>query len=215
MAAELAPHLVVIGAKGAGGPHRFPLGSVTYTVMTHVGSSVLLARERTIAVRRVLLAIDGSEHSDSLVRFLLDMPLHRSTELTVVSALQSWAPALVKLVTKEWEVDQHILLELQRAEEERAHDLLTETRKRFEERGYEVSPMILKGEAADQILATAETLNPDLIAFGARGLTRIEGLLLGNVAQRLARFSRHSVLIGKVHPVSYRATSQLSETGEG
>jgi len=34
-----------------------------------------------------------------------------------------------------------------------------------------------------------------LIALGAKGLTGIEAFMLGSVTQRVARFSRYSVLI--------------------
>jgi nucleotide-binding universal stress UspA family protein len=36
-----------------------------------------------------------------------------------------------------------------------------------------------------------------LVALGAKGLTGIEAFLLGSVAQRVARFSRYSVLLAR------------------
>jgi len=196
-AREIGAHLVVIGAKGEGDPPRFPLGSVAYQVMTHAEASVLLAREKTTSIRRVLVATDGSKYSDEVVRFLLDLPLPAKSEVFLVTAMQSWNPALVKAFTRDWEIDQQILRDLQEAERERAQSLLDETKKRFREKGYQVSSMVLRGEPAEEILTASETLNPDLIAVGARGLTGIKALLVGSVAQRVARFSRYSVLIGR------------------
>ncbi|MEJ2740285.1 MAG: universal stress protein, partial [Dehalococcoidia bacterium] len=63
------------------------------------------------------------------------------------------------------------------------------------EKGYKVTPLLLKGEPAEERLNAAETLNPELIVIGARGLTGIEAFFLGSVSQRVARFSKYSVLI--------------------
>jgi nucleotide-binding universal stress UspA family protein len=41
----------------------------------------------------------------------------------------------------------------------------------------------------------ADTLYPEIIALGASGQTRIAAFHMGDVAQRVARFSRNSVLI--------------------
>ena len=194
---KIGAHLVVIGAKGEGDSPRFPLGGVAQKVMKYAEASVLLAREKTTSIRRVLVATDGSKYSDEAVGFLLDMPLPPKSEVFVVTAMQSWNPALVRAFTRDWKTDQQILRDLQRSEEERAQILVTETKKRFREKGYESSTMVLKGEPAEEILGAAETLNPAVIALGARGLTGIEAFLLGSVAQRVARFSRYSVLIGR------------------
>ena len=196
-AREIGARLIVIGAKGEGDSPRFPLGGVAQKVMKYAEASVLLAREKTTNIRRVLVATDGSKYSDEAIEFLLDLPLHPKSEVFVVTAMQSWNPALVRAFTRDWKTDQQILRDLQRSEEERAQILVTETKKRFKEKGYEASTMVLKGEPAEEILGAAETLNPNLIALGAKGLTGIEAFLLGSIAQRVARFSSYSVLIGR------------------
>jgi len=196
-AREIGANLTVIGAKGAGDPQRFPLGSVAQKVTKYADASVLLVREETTRMRRVLLALDGSKHSDEVARFLLDLPLPREGEVFLVTAMQSWSPAMVGVITMDSQTDRQILSELRAREETEARSLMNKTKKQFRERGYEVTLMLLRGEPAEQILSAAETLNPDLIALGAKGLTGIEAFLLGSVAQRVARFSRYSVLISR------------------
>ena len=61
----------------------------------------------------------------------------------------------------------------------------------------EVTPMLLKGEPVEGIVNATRTLNPELPAFGAKGLTGVDSFLLGGVAQRVAIFSRYSVLVGR------------------
>lgn len=195
--------LVVIGAKGEGDPERFPLGSVAHKVMKYANTSVLLTREKTTNIRRVLFATDGSKHSDAVARFLLDLPIPSKSHIFMVTALQSHVAALIKMPTLDLETNRKLLEELQKREEDAARSLMTKTTKQFQERGYEVSSMVLRGEPAEEILMASETFTPELIALGAKGLSGGEAFLLGSVAQRVARFSRYSVLIvrqGKRQP---------------
>jgi nucleotide-binding universal stress UspA family protein len=194
---EIGAHLVVIGASGTGDSPRFPLGSVAHKVMKYADTSVLLVREATTAMRRVLIATDGSKYSDEVAQFLLDLPLPHKSQVFVVTALQSHIAALMKTPTMDLETNQQLLAELRAAEEKVARSLMANSKKRFLEKGYEVSSMVLRGEPAQEILMVAETLTPDLIALGAKGLTGTEAFLLGSVSQRVARFARYSVLIGR------------------
>lgn len=189
--------LVLVGAKGMGDSPRFPLGSVAQKVMKYASPSVLLVREGTTAIRRVLLASDGSKYSDVLVQFLLDLPLPRKAQVIMVTAVQSHIAAVVKMPTLDLETNQQLLAELQAAEELAARQLLNRAKKQFQEKGYVTESLILRGDPAEEILVAAETLHPELVALGAKGLTGIEAFLLGSVAQRVARFSRYSVLLAR------------------
>jgi nucleotide-binding universal stress UspA family protein len=192
---EMRADLVMIGAKGAGDPARFPLGSVAQKVMKYADTSVLLAREGTTIIRRVLFATDGSKYSDAVAGFLLDLPLPSQSQVIILTALQSHMPAMVEMPTLDLETNRKPLAELRAAEEGAAQSLMAKTKKQFQEKGYDTQSLVLPGDPAEEILITAETLNPELIAVGAKGLTAIEAFLLGSVAQRVARFSRYSVLI--------------------
>jgi nucleotide-binding universal stress UspA family protein len=194
---EMGADLVVVGAKGSGDSPRFPLGSVAHRVVKYASPSVLLVREGTTAIRRVLLATDGSKYSDVVVQFLLDLPLPRNAQVIMVTALQSHIAALVRMPTLDLETNQQLLVELQAAEELAARNLLDKAKKQFQKKGYVTESLILRGDPAEEILTAAETLHPDLVVLGAKGLTGIEAFLLGSVAQRVVRFSRYSVLLAR------------------
>ncbi len=51
--------------------------------------------------------------------------------------------------------------------------------------------------ATGSILEAAKEYKPDIIALGSRGLGGIEPLLIGSVAERVARYANCSVLIGR------------------
>jgi nucleotide-binding universal stress UspA family protein len=55
----------------------------------------------------------------------------------------------------------------------------------------------LRGDAATEILNFAQNINADLIVAGSRGLSQIQGWLLGSVSRKLVHYARCSVLIAK------------------
>ena len=194
---EIEADLVAIGAKGIGESRRFRLGTTAQKVMKYADGNVLLAKEATNKLRRIMVSTDGSEDSKAAVRFLLDLPLPISTKVFVVTSLESHMASLLRMPTFDIEANQEILSELRLAEEKAARSLLTSTKRKFQERGYSCESLLLRGDPSEEILAVAKTLNPDLITVGAKGLTGIQSFLMGSVAQRVARFSRYSVLIAR------------------
>lgn len=202
--------LVVMGAKGLTDPLVFRLGSVTQTVMKHAKASVLLVREKnainrrglparnkTAAINRVLLATDGSKYSDAVTKFLLDLPLPRHSQVIVMTALQSHLAAWMKTPTLDLQTNQELLAKLQEAEENEARTVTDRTEKQFQSKRYHTASIVKRGGAAESILAVAKEYSPEIIAIGSRGLTGIESLLLGSVAERIARNANCSVLIGR------------------
>jgi nucleotide-binding universal stress UspA family protein len=200
--------LIIMGAKGLTDPLSFRLGSVAQTVLKHAKSSVLLVRE-TIATKggaapvnkaslnRVLLATDGSNYSDAVIQLLLDIPLPRRCEVIVITALQSHLTAWVKTPTLDFQTNQELLARLQEAEEGEARKITARSEKQLQAKGYRTASVVIRGGAAESILAAAKEYKPDIIALGSRGLTGIESLLLGSVAERVARYASCSVLVGR------------------
>jgi nucleotide-binding universal stress UspA family protein len=200
--------LVVMGAKGIADPLSFRLGSVAQTVMKHTKASVLLIREtsavqnraatpKRTGLRRVILATDGSRYSEAVVQFLLDLPLPRQCEVIVITALQSHLAALLKTPTLDFQTNQELLAQLQASEEGEARKITDRIEKQFQAKGRKAVSVVMRGGAAECILAAAREYNPDIIALGSRGLTGIESLFLGSVAERVARYANCSVLIGR------------------
>ena len=202
--------LVVMGAKGLTDPPTFRLGGVTQTVMRHARASVLLVREKSATanqalpikkkattVGRVLLATDGSKYSDMVTQFLLNLRLPRQSQVIVVTALQSHLAAWVKTPTLDFRTNQEILARLQAAEESEARKITAKAEKQFQAKGYKTASVVIRGGAAESILASAKEYKPDIIALGSKGLSGIESLLLGSIAERVARYANCSVLIGR------------------
>jgi nucleotide-binding universal stress UspA family protein len=203
--------LIIMGAKGLTDPLSFRLGSVAQTVLKHAKSSVMLVRDTMAAnsgaapvnrtsLNRVLLATDGSNCSEAVTRLLLDLPLPRRCEVIVITALQSHLTAWVKTPTLDFQTNQELLARLQEAEEGEARKITAWSEKQLQAKGYRTASVVIRGGAAESILAAAKEYKPDIIALGSRGLTGIESLLLGSVAERVARYANCSVLVGRPSP---------------
>jgi nucleotide-binding universal stress UspA family protein len=187
--------LALVGLKGTSDAPEFLLGGVAHKVIKYAPCSVLVAKKETEAINRVLVPLDGSKHSNEVVRFLLQMPLPRHTEVLFITVLQSFAAAFVKAYTLDLERDRQIIFELQKTEEKAAQRLMAETESQFRKGGYKVSAIVARGDASQEILREAVERNVDLIAMGAKGLTGVSGFLLGSVAQRVTRYAKTSILI--------------------
>lgn len=121
----------------------------------------------------ILLADDGSEHSQAAISLLCDLPLSRTSKVTsvcVMSVREGWASA-------------------------RGRAVLDQARKRFEERAIQVETILQVGNPAETIISIADRLNPHLIVMGAVGLRATLGILLGGVAQQIVEYSHHPVLV--------------------
>jgi nucleotide-binding universal stress UspA family protein len=57
--------------------------------------------------------------------------------------------------------------------------------------------VLVRGDAATEIIGYADKENIDLIIAGARGLSSIQGWLMGSVSRKLVHYSNCSVLIVK------------------
>jgi nucleotide-binding universal stress UspA family protein len=200
--------LIVIGAKGLTDSAEFLLGGVALAVMKHAKTSVLLVRnkvetadkeslKRKVSIKRILLATDGSSYSDETIQFLLELPLPQNCEVIIVTALQSHLAAWIKTPTLDFKTNREILARLQADEESEAHNIIKRSERQFTARGYRTASFVLRGGAAESILAAAREYKPDFIALGNKGLTGIEHLLLGSVAERIARYADCSVFIGR------------------
>jgi len=187
--------LAVVGLKGTSDTPEFLLGGVAHKVLKYAPCSVLVAKKGSKAISRVLVPIDGSKHSGEVVQFLLRMPIPQHAEVLVMTVVQSFAAAFVKAYTFDLERDKQIVAELQKAEEEAAARLIAEAENRFRRGGYRVSAIVARGDPSQEILREAARRDVDLIAVGAKGLTGVRGFSLGNVAQRIARYAKTSVLI--------------------
>lgn len=186
--------LVVVGSKGLTGLEGFLMGSVARAVAKACCRPVLVARQPRGNVCEILVATDGSEHADNAVRFAARLPLPVGAERTLVHVVRPYHSFPDYFLPNPREHRAAVEAVRQKQEEVGA-GLLADARLHLVAAGQPAETELHFGDPATEILRMAEERNVDLIVAGARGVSLMEGLWMGSVADRLLKDARCSVLI--------------------
>ena len=125
------------------------------------------------SVNSILLADDGSEHSQAAIQLLCSLPLPPDT---VINAVSVFTP-------------------LQTSDHERLQKSLEHAQACLYKQGLKVNTELVLGYPAEKLINFAEESNPDLIVLGAKGLRSTLGILLGGVAQQVVEYANWPVLV--------------------
>ena len=108
---------------------------------------------------KILLATDGSAHSQAAIEFLNRIPFPPGSELTLLSVLELPPPLLSGNAPTE--AAQSLYKELEES--------LAEASQSVKNPALRVSTMTRVGHAADTIVSVAQQMNADLIVVGSYG----------------------------------------------
>jgi nucleotide-binding universal stress UspA family protein len=146
---------------------------------------------------KIILAVDGSKHSDWATDLLLKLPLAKEPEIRVLSVVDlstlgypfipaphatPYAKAIQEEITKALAAAKHLAAGIA---------------DRLGRRWIKVRPVVRKGHVAQTIISTAKDEEADLIILGSRGLSKIRSLLMGSISQKVALYAPCSVLVVK------------------
>ncbi|WP_338750682.1 universal stress protein [Janibacter alittae] len=183
--------LLVVGSARKTKAERIVLGTTSLSVVAHSPCPVVLVPENcdTTGDGRVVVGIDGSEHSRLAFEHALAAAALRGKSVTAVT---SWNVEVVNgvVVTEpgspEWEmVDTRYrtMAEATVAELRAAHPQI------------EVTVEVHHGRAADTLVEVAQ--GADLLVVGSRGRGGFRGMLLGSISQRV--LGRATVPVAVLH----------------
>jgi nucleotide-binding universal stress UspA family protein len=145
-------------------------------------------------MERILVAVDGSEHSTRAVDAAASMAIAVGAKLSLLAVVPSMAAVAGEL--ESYARTENLLNELPRLLDSVQPAFLEPAAARARaKRVTEVSLETVTGDPATEILATAHEQGVDLIVMGSRGRGRITGLLLGSVSQQVSTHAPCSVLI--------------------
>ncbi len=137
---------------------------------------------------KILLATDGSEHSEAAARFLTGLHLTEEDEVTVLHVI-SWVP---------FRGDRASYHEsLKRIKYEIAPKILDAAVEVLSPLGARLSTAFLEGSPERVIVDAAAKGGVDLVVLGSRGLTGLKSLVTGSVARAVAVDSPVPVLVVK------------------
>lgn len=139
---------------------------------------------------KTLLAMDESECSQAAMRLVIQEMRPEDSEVYVLHvAAPKW------LV---WDYDLGELGQIEAAREEtlkRGQELLERVKPLIAKAGFEVRAAMAEGDARFVIVDQAASWNAELIVLGSHGRKGLGRLLLGSVAEHVARHAHCSVLL--------------------
>ena len=148
---------------------------------------------------RVLLAVDGSEHSDEAARSLRHLPsLAQVFVLHVLNIPSLTYPVMAPGVPGEF----YALMEDRIRED--GERLLTRMMGMLPQTVGAASRHLEIGSPAAKILTAADKEMVDLIVMGARGMGRLKEAVFGSVSHRVVTHARCSVLVVTAPTQSFR-----------
>ncbi len=109
--------------------------------------------------QKILVPVDGSEHSKRALKEAINLAKMTEGNITLLTVYPSGSLSA------------------------RAISALTNEQRLVESEGIPVDTLLAKGNVVDQIIRTAKEGHFDLIVIGARGLSRLQEIVLGSVSR--------------------------------
>jgi nucleotide-binding universal stress UspA family protein len=132
---------------------------------------------------KLLLAVDGSDHARHAIPLAADLAKKSAGHVTVLHVREHGVSKFT-----EWE----------RETAEDAQTLVEGVTRELHAAGAEASFEIrraLAGRAAREICDVADEVGADVIVLGSRGITDLEGLVVGSVAHKVLHLTTRPVLV--------------------
>lgn len=203
MAETKRSDLIVLGAKGLRATLGILLGGVVQQVVEYADCPVLVVRAPYQGLRRILVVTDGSLYSQRAARYLSKFPLPEKVDVRVMHVMPPvWEPLMMEPFSEGWQttyvpLDADEVKTLQNKQEKRGQALLKRTSDLLQRNGIESTPILIRGDAATEIIEYVKSNEIDLIVAGSRGLSQFKGWWMGSVSRKLVHYSNCSVLIVK------------------
>jgi nucleotide-binding universal stress UspA family protein len=190
---EWKPDLIVAGAQSRGPIARFFLGSAGQSVVNNALCSVRIVRRAgASSPMRLVVGVDGSEGAEAAVEEIAARKWPRDTEIIVASAMNYLIRSHLG-DTDPAEVPKIMETEVFREESRKNADAVGRAVAMLEAAGFKVTPVIRNEDPAELLLAQAEEAGADCIFVGAKGMSRVERLLIGSVSSSVAARAECSV----------------------
>jgi len=150
---------------------------------------------------KILLATDGTKHSEFAIRMIDKFNLSEGDEIKIVSVVDMAVPLSIDLYAGYLPTT----AEIEKTAQENAGKLLETAKEKviqtFGGKNIYVSTQVLLGSPDSRIVETAEEIKADLIIVGSHGYNRWERLLLGSVSDSVVHHAPCSVLVVRIESV--------------
>ena len=141
-------------------------------------------------MKKILMATDGSEHSEKTIAETIKLAGSQEAEVTVLTVMDE-PPNLAYIVPSD------TIKKIKENYELNSQQILAKAEKVFQDNGIEVKTVLAKGHAAEEICQLANTGEFDMVVLGSRGLGGLQEVFLGSVSNKVAHCAKPHVLIIK------------------
>ena len=194
--------LIIVGTHGYSAMKRLLLGSVSRAVLSHANCSVQIVRRRATqngssSVRKILLAVDGSDFSNAAVEEIATRPWPGGSEVHVISVVH--LPVIP--ITEAPALTESYYAQTEKAGREHAESAISLAVSRLHQSNSEretpltVTSEVIVGHVEETILDTAKAWGADLVVLGSHGHRGLTRFLLGSVSQSVALHAHCSVQV--------------------
>jgi nucleotide-binding universal stress UspA family protein len=171
--------LIVIGTHGRSALGRVVLGSVSSKLIREAPCSVRVGRatmhEGPI---RLLLGVDGSPEADAAVTEVCRRPWPQSTEARVLAVHEAFVPVNAERIA----IGERLYDAINEDEHLRLRHAANLAAEKLSKAGLVSVPFVEEGDPKNVLVRVARDWEADNLFVGARGLGRVEELLLGSVS---------------------------------
>ncbi len=145
--------------------------------------------ERKMEIKKILVAVDMSEHSRKAFEYASLLSQKTDAELVIVNVFDEF-----ERVSSSKEKLKEIVETMQKNSQEKL-DRYADEAKSHGVKSVRIERS--EGDAAERIIEFAGQEKPDLIVLGSRGRGAFKELLLGSVSHKVLNHAKYSVLIVK------------------
>ncbi|MBI5206001.1 MAG: universal stress protein [Nitrospirae bacterium] len=185
--------MIVMGRRGRTGLKRLMMGSETARTIGHAPCNVLVVpRAAKLEFKNILIATDGSKHSDAAATEAVGIAKRCGSGLIVISVVPSESSSPFDIVHSEMQKGLIADEELKVAENN-----VRKVKDPAEKEGIKTTGLVYSGRPYEAIIETAKEKKADLIVIGSHGRTALARLLMGSVAERVIGTAECAVLVVK------------------
>lgn len=185
MAKACRADLVAVGSRGLGMVAGFLLGSISHYVVRHAPCSVLVAKHPLMRDSRILLALDGSTHSDAALQWLGALALSPDTQIRVVVVVERSKAASIREDIESTRGEEEADWGGAETSSTAAEEAVDEAERHLRALGARVTGTVWFGHAASELLTAIHEFQPRLLVLGAKGHHSPSDTELGHVARTM------------------------------
>jgi nucleotide-binding universal stress UspA family protein len=194
------PDLLIVGSHGRSFAGRVLIGSVSQKLTREAPCSVRVVRANMTPLHgplRIVIGNDGSAEAEVVLEKVAQRSWPENTEVRIVSVVETIVPVVSALEANAYASGPALLLTGESDEYRRSRlvENAKEAMGKFQSTGLIVTTAIVEGDPKRVLVGETDRWKADAIFLGARGLGRLEQILLGSVSNSILKHAHCAVEI--------------------